>query len=118
MQEKEKFRTRVSDYAALTSALESARRLSSYPLLEGGNFLVGHGITLGNDGNQVDLLMQSLHELDIQSLERMASGGNKVQTGIDANVANLAAVDPVLLLKVGIKTTFDGLQNGLPAVNE
>jgi len=36
-----------------------------YPLFELCNFLVRHGISLGNDGNQVDLGVKPAHELDV-----------------------------------------------------
>jgi hypothetical protein len=88
---------------------------STYSLLECGDFLVGHGITLGNDWDQVDLVVQSLHELDIKSLERVASGCNEVQASIDTGVGDLAAIDTVLLLQIGVEAALDRSQNGLPA---
>lgn len=88
----------------------------TYAFLEGGNLLMGHGIALGDDGDQVDLVVQALHELDIQGLQRVSSRGDEVQAGIDTEVSDLATVDPVLLFEVGIESALDGLQDGLPAV--
>ena len=41
----------------------------THSLLEQANLLLGQGISLGNDGNQVDLLMKSPHEFDINWFE-------------------------------------------------
>lgn len=88
----------------------------TYSLLEGSNLLVGHGVRLGDDGDQVDLLVKTLHELNIESLERVTGGGDEVQASVDAGVGDLAAVDSVLLVEVGIETALDGFQDGLPAI--
>lgn len=77
---------------------------------------MGHGIALGNDRDQIDLVVHSLHELDIQGLERVTRGGNEVQAGIDTRVGDLAAIDTVLLLQVGIEAALDCSQDGLPAI--
>lgn len=51
-------------------ALEDRRQgKKAYPLLEQGDLLVGKGVGLGNDRNEVDLLMQSSHKLDIDWFE-------------------------------------------------
>lgn len=34
-------------------------------MLESGNLLVGQSVGLGDDGDQVDLGVESLHDLDI-----------------------------------------------------
>lgn len=60
--------------------------------------------------------MKSLHELNIEGLERVAGGGDKVQAGVDTGVGDLAAVDSVLLLQVGVEAALNGLQDGLPAM--
>lgn len=90
----------------------------TYPLLECGNFLVGHGITLGNNWDQVDLVVQSLHELDIKSFERVTSGCNEVQASIDTGVGDLAAIDAVFLFKICVEAALDRSQDGLPANGE
>lgn len=90
----------------------------TYSLLEGSNLLVGHGVRLSDDGDQVDLLVKTLHELNIESLERVAGGGDEVQASVDTGVGDLAAVDSVLLVEVGIEAALDGFQDGLPAILE
>lgn len=77
---------------------------------------MGHGVTLSNDGDEVDLLVKSLHEFNIEGLERVAGGGDKVQAGVNTGIGDLAAVDPVLLLQVGIEAALNSLQDGLPAM--
>lgn len=113
-------------------------------LLEEDDFFVGHGIRLGNDGDQVDLLVESSHELDVDlsktgerrgegdevvsykfvaaviahsgCYSRMTGGLKKVETGMDSIVGQLGSVDSVLLLEVGIESSLDVLDDGLPAV--
>jgi len=92
--------------------------LFTYSLLEGSDFLAGHGVALGDDGDQVDLVVESLHELDVERLEGVTGGCNKVQAGVDTGVSDLAAVDSVLLLKVCIETALNGSQDGLPAIEK
>jgi len=38
-------------------------------LLEESNLLLGEGVGLGNDGDEVDLGVQALHELNVDGLE-------------------------------------------------
>lgn len=45
----------------------------------------------------------------------MASGLDEVYTCVDAVVNHLVAVDTVLLLKVGVETGFDIVEDWLPA---
>ena len=44
-------------------------RENTHPLLEQADLLFDQGIGFGNDGNQVDLLVKSPHELDIDWFE-------------------------------------------------
>jgi hypothetical protein len=41
----------------------------THPLLELNDFLIGQSIGLSDNRNQVDFLMQSTHELDVDLLE-------------------------------------------------
>ena len=47
---------------------------------------------------------------------RMACGLDEVEACMDAVVDDLASVDTVFLLQVGIEARLDVLNNGLPAV--
>lgn len=89
---------------------------STYALLEQGDLLVGQGIGLGDNGDQVDLGVQAAHNLDVQRLQRVACGLDEVDTGVDAVIDDVAAVDLVLSLEVGVETLFDVLDNRAPRV--
>lgn len=43
--------------------------VSAYPVLEQGDLLLGQGVRLGNNGNEVDLLMQPPHEFDVDRFQ-------------------------------------------------
>lgn len=60
--------------------------------------------------------METAHDLDIQRLEGVASGLDEVHTGVNAVVDDVAAVDLVLSLKVGVETLLDVLDNRAPRV--
>jgi hypothetical protein len=85
-----------------------------YPQLERSNLFIGQGIRLGDDGNKVDFGMKSPHNLDIQGLQGVASGLDKVYTSVNAVVNDVHAVDLVLGFKVGIKTLLDIVDNWTP----
>jgi hypothetical protein len=53
----------------LPSAPYHWTRRQTHSLLEQADFLLGQGIGLSNDGNQVDLLVKSSHEFDIDWFE-------------------------------------------------
>jgi hypothetical protein len=53
----------------LTSAPYNWTRRETHSLLEQANLLLGQSIGLGNDGNQVDLLVKSPHEFDVDWFE-------------------------------------------------
>ena len=42
------------------------------PCFEEGDLLLGEGVRLGDDGDDVDLVVQLLHELNIQGLQTVA----------------------------------------------
>jgi hypothetical protein len=106
---------------------------ATYALLEANDLLVGQGVSLGNDGDQVNLSVKAAHNLDIDLLEpvevkgqcttwnvekvcaRVTSGLDKVEAGVDTIVDNFLTVDAVLLLEVGIEPRLDVLEDGLPA---
>ena len=41
----------------------------THPLLEVGDFFVGQGIRLGDDGNEIDFGVQPTHEFDVNLLQ-------------------------------------------------
>ena len=84
-------------------------------LLERSALVFGKGIALCNHGNQVDLVGELPHELDVDGLEAVACGLDKVKAGMDAVVDELVAVDAVLLLEIGVEASLDVVQDRLPA---
>ncbi len=87
---------------------------STYSGLEAGNLLIGKSIRLGNDGNQVNLGMQTTHDFNIQGLQRMAGGLNEEHTGVDTIIHNIHAVYLVLGIQISIVTLLDVVDNGSP----
>lgn len=65
-------------------------------MLERSNLLICESIGLGDDGNQVDLGVESLHDLNVQRFERVASGLDEEHAGMDTVVNNVHPVDLVL----------------------
>lgn len=86
----------------------------TYSGLEVGNLLIGEGIRLGNDGDQVDLGVQASHDLDVQRLQRVASGLNKEDASVNAVVDDIHAVYLVFGIKVCVVTLLDVVHNGAP----
>ena len=58
--------------------------------------------------------MESLHNLNVERLERVASRLDKVHTGVDTVVDDVYAIDLVLGIKVGIETLLDIVDNRAP----
>ena len=85
-------------------------------MLEGDNLLVCECIGLGNDGDQVDLGVQPTHDLDVERLERVTSGLNEVDAGMDAVVDNVHAVDLVLGIEIGIEALLNVLDDRAPGL--
>jgi hypothetical protein len=73
-------------------------RNGAYSLLEHRDLLVGQGIGLGNDRNQVDFGVQAAHDFDVEGLEGVASGLDEVDTGVDAVVDDVHTVHLILCL--------------------
>ena len=85
-------------------------------MLEESDLFVGQGISLSNDGDQVDLGMQSAHHLNVERLERVASRLDEVHTGVHTVVDNVHAVDLVLGLQVCIESLLNVLNDWSPRV--
>lgn len=64
--------------------------------------LVGrHGVGLGDDRDDVDFLVQSLHELNVERLEAVAGRRDKVQAAVNSRVGLARfAVDTGLRVQV------------------
>lgn len=88
----------------------------THTLLESRDLVVGEGVRLGDNRNEVDLGVKSTHDLDIKRLERVAGRLNEVHAGVHAVVDDVHAVDLVLGIKVGIKALLDVLDNWAPGI--
>lgn len=89
---------------------------ATYSRLERGDLLVGQGIGLGNDRDQVDLGVQPLHDLDVQRLQGVARGLDEEDAGVDAVVHNVHAVHLVLGIKVGVETLLNVVNDWPPGL--
>ena len=80
-------------------------------------YLVGrHGVRLGYDGYEVDAVVQALHDLDIERLERV-SGRDEVEAAVDARVGDgQATVHLRLGVEVLVVARIDVVDDGRPAV--
>lgn len=86
----------------------------THPGLEGSDLLIGEGIGLGDNRDQVDLGVQALHDLDVQGLQRVAGGLDEEHAGMDPVVHDVHAVHFVLGIKVSIETLLNIINNGPP----
>ena len=48
--------------------------------------LDSEGVSLGNDWDDVDAVLQHPHELQVKRLETMAHRGDEIQAGMDSGV--------------------------------
>ena len=76
-----------------------------YILFEDVLFLDSECVSLGNDWNDVDAVLQHPHELQIQRLETMTHRWDEVQAGMDPGVLALLtkSVHSGLISQVAIK---------------
>ena len=73
-------------------------------------------VRLGNDGNQVDSGAKTLHDFDIQRLQRVSGWANEVQAGVDAEINAVNATRLLLLKHVGFVLIVEELDDRLPRV--
>lgn len=89
-------------------------RTKTYTLLECRDLLIGKGVCLSNDWDEVDLGMESTHDLYVQRLQRVASRLNEVNASVDTVIHNIHAVDLVFGIKVRIETLLNVLDDWPP----
>lgn len=95
--------------------------METYSGLESSDLLVCQSIGLGNDGNQVDLGVETLHDLNVERLQRVASGLDEEDTCVDTVVHDVHPVDLVLSIQVSIEALLDVIRDwppGLVVVDE
>jgi hypothetical protein len=93
---------------------EHTDRAHSYPLLEQGQVVRRQGVRLRNDGDQVDTSRQTLHNFDVERLERVTSRPDEVQTGVDTEVDLVGTAGLLLLEHVRLVLVVNELDNRHP----
>jgi hypothetical protein len=88
----------------------------AYPLLELKQVCRAQRVGLGHNGNQVDACAELLHNLNVQRLQRVASGPDEVQAGVDTEVDLVGAARLLLLQHVRLVLVVEEFDNGLPRV--
>lgn len=88
----------------------------TYSLFEVNNLLVRQSIRLGDNWNEVDLGMQSTHDFDIQRLESVAGGLNKVNACMYTVVHDVHPVYLVLRIQISVEACFDVFNDGPPRI--
>jgi hypothetical protein len=63
-----------------------------------------------------DLAVETSHELDVEGLERVARGLNKVDTRVNAVIDDIRAVGFILCFQVCVETAFNAFQNRFPTL--
>jgi hypothetical protein len=58
--------------------------------------------------------METSHEFNVEGLERVAGGLNKVDTRMNPIINDIFPVGFILGFKIGIESRLDALENGLP----
>lgn len=86
------------------------------PLLELGKVGRAEGISLGDDGDEVDPGAESLHDLDVKRLEGMAGRANEVETSVDSEVDLVLAAGLLLLQHVRLVLVIEELDDGHPRI--
>jgi len=86
----------------------------TYSRFEASDLFVGQSIGLGNDRNQIDLGMQTAHDLNIQGFQGVASGLDEKHASMNTVVNNVHAVDFVFGVEVRIVTLLDVVDDGPP----
>ncbi len=86
------------------------------PLLELGKVGRAEGISLGDDGDEVDPGAESLHDRDVKRLEGVAGRANEVETSVDSEVDLVLAAGLLLLQHVRLVLVIEELDDGHPRI--
>src|SRR4051794_7806048 len=88
----------------------------THSLLVTGQIAVAQGISLGNNGDQVDSGAQALHDLNVERLQGVTGGADEVQTSVHAHVNLVGSAGLLLLEHVRLVLVIQELDNGLPRI--
>lgn len=89
-------------------------RVEIYFSLELSEINGAQSISLGNNRDQINSRAQSLHDLNIQRLQGVASGSDEVQTGVNTKVDLVLAAGLLLLKHVRLVLVVQELDDGHP----
>lgn len=87
---------------------------STYALLEPSQVGRAEGVSLGDDGNQVDTRTEALHDLNIERLERVTGRSDEIQAGVHTEVDLVISAGLLLLEHVGLVLVIEELDDGHP----
>lgn len=90
--------------------------MHSYPLLELCEVVRCEGVSLGDDGDQVDASAELLHDFNVQRLEAVAGRANEVQAGVHTEINLLGSARLLLLKHVALMLVVEELDDRLPRV--
>jgi len=76
----------------------------------------GHCVSLGQDWDDVDFVMETLHELDIQRLETVTRWLDEIEADVNSIVAHRLPEDPGFCVQVLFVLGFDIVDDRLPAL--
>jgi hypothetical protein len=88
----------------------------SHSLLVASQVRWAESIRLRDNGDQVNSRTQSLHDLNIQRLQCVSSGADKVQAGVNAEVNLIDTAGLLLLQHVGLMLIIQKLDDWHPRI--
>lgn len=77
---------------------------------------MAQGISLGDNGDQVNTRAQALHDLNVEGLESVSSGANEVQAGVHTHVDLVRPAGLLFLEHVRLVLVIQELDDRLPGV--
>ena len=121
----------MASYISVQLHERSMTTASLYLSFEHVDLLDGAGVRLPYDGDDVDLLVNLLHDLHVKRLQSVSCGGNEVEAGVNPLVSNIepgqsmnsnsiissnSPLHPGLGLQVAVKLVLNVVHDGVPAL--
>ena len=78
-------------------------------------FFFRERVRLGDDGDDVDFVVERFHEGDVQGLQSMARWRNEIEAAVDAVVADVASIQTGFVLEILFELFVDVSDDGLEA---
>ena len=104
---------KVVDLNILKDEVQHTNFQAKKPHLELGQLCLIDGVSLGNDGDDVDLLVQLLHTHKVDGFQAMTIWSDEIETDMDSCVVitRQVSLDLKFLLKVSLKLTINIVDN-------